>query len=55
MERCRQDMPDANKVQIVPEGSGDVASAVVREQFGAVLDKYIGHAGWPAPIKVTTV
>ena len=45
MEGCRQDMADAHQMQIVPEGPGDVASAVIREQSGAVLDRYIGHAG----------
>ena len=44
MEGCRQDMPDANKVQIVPEGSADVSRPVVREQFGAVLNRYLSHA-----------
>ena len=37
MIRCRQDMPDANEVKIVPKDPGDVASAVVREQSGAVI------------------
>jgi len=37
MEGCRQDMPDANKVQIVPENSADVSHPIVREQFGVVM------------------
>jgi site-specific DNA recombinase len=45
MEGCRQDMPDANKVQIVPEGSADVTRPVVREQFGAVLNRYLSPTG----------
>ena len=29
MEGCRQDMADANEVQIVPKGSGDITGTVV--------------------------
>jgi len=38
-------LPNTNEVQVVPEGPGDVTSAVIREQFGTVFDRYIGHAG----------
>ncbi len=44
MEGCRQDMPDAHQAQVVPEGPGDVARAIIREEFGTVLDRYLGHA-----------
>ena len=45
MKWRRQDMPDANEVQIVPEGPADITGTVVREQFGAVLDRHLGHSG----------
>ncbi len=37
-------MPNASEVQIVLEGSVDVTSAVIREQFGTVLNKYLSYA-----------
>ena len=45
MKRCRQDVPDTYQVQIVPKGPGDITRTVVRKQPGAVLDRYVGHAG----------
>jgi hypothetical protein len=38
-------MPDAHQTQVIPEGLGDVASAVIRQELSALLDRYIGHAG----------
>jgi len=29
-------MPDAHQTQVVPEGPGDVASAIIGEEFGTV-------------------
>ena len=45
MEGRRQDVVNTNEVQVVPEGPGDVAGTVIREQFGTVFDRYIGHDG----------
>jgi len=44
MKECHQDMTDANKVQVVPEGSADVSRPVVREQSDTVLNGYLSHA-----------
>jgi hypothetical protein len=51
MVGCRQDMADTNEVQIVPEGPGDVARPVIREQLlsisemGHFLNRTLWHNG----------
>ncbi len=40
MEGRRQDVPNTSEAQAVPEGSKDITDTVVREQFGAILNRY---------------
>ena len=34
-----QDMPDTHQTKVVPEGLGDVTSAIIREEFGTIFNR----------------
>ena len=44
MIRSRQNVPDSHQVQVVIEGSGDIALTVVAQQAGPVGHRALSHA-----------